>query len=139
MNTVQSVLCIMASVVVVGAPAFAAEPPACQDKNIFHRVKEAYQDSLTVRGQKATFKHVTLKETGVGATPGLVNQYAPSKDYFNKSRYCDAAIELDNGDKDQGFVRIDGRKDPDDKAFNFDLCTVKFDTFKDGCKDNKKP
>lgn len=139
MNRVPLIVCIMANVFVCGSPAWAAEPLACQDQKIFNRVKEAYEGSLMVRGNKAKFKHVTLKETGVGTTPALVNQYTPSKDYFNKSRYCDAAIELDNGEKDQGYVRIDGRKDPNDKAFNFDLCTVKFDTFKDGCKDNKKP
>ncbi len=134
---VSSWLIVTAIMGVVPPVVGAAEPLSCQDKKIFHRVKEAYEGSLMVRGGKAKFKSATLRETGVGAPPTGVNQYTPSKDYFNKSRYCEAAIELDNGDKDQGYVRIDGRKDPNEKGFNFDLCTVKFDTFQDGCKDAK--
>ncbi len=134
---VSSVLVAAAIVGAVLPVVGAAEPPSCQDKQIFHRVKEAYEGSLMIRGGKAKFKTAQLKEIGVGAPPAGVNQYTPAKDYFNKSRYCEAAIELDNGEKDQGYVRIDGRKDQNEKGFNFDLCTVKFDTFKDGCRDQK--
>ncbi len=119
------------------AVLLAAEPLTCQDQKIFYRVKEAYESSLMVRGGIAKIKHAELKEVGVAAPPAGVNQYAPSKDYFNKSRYCEAVIELDNGKKDQGYIRIDGRKDPIAKDFNFELCTVTFDTFQDGCKDTK--
>jgi hypothetical protein len=137
--TVTMVLGLLCVAVVVPPVSLAAEPPACTDKQIQSRVKQAYNGSLMVEGGKRSFKSATLKEAGIGAPPAGVNQYTPSKDHYNKSRYCEAAILLDNGDKDQGFVRIDGLKDPNEKEFNFDLCTVKFDTFKDGCKDNKKP
>jgi len=131
-------LLIVVAVTTGGTVALAAEPPSCADTRILSRVKEAYEASLMVRGSKHTYKQATLKDKGLGATPSGVNQYTPSKDFFNKSRYCETVIELSNGEKDQGWVRIDGRKDPNEKDYNFELCTVKFDPFKDGCEDEKK-
>jgi hypothetical protein len=78
-----------------------------------------------------------VRETGSDSPPPSVNQYTPSKDHYNKSRYCEARIRLDNGETDQAYFRMDGLKDGPENDFNFDPCFLSNDVAQNKCADQR--
>lgn len=119
-------------------PAFAAEPPPCNDKRVLSKLKQAYEFPGLSNPLGGKFQATEdVRETGLGPPPSGVNQYAPSKDYYNKSRYCEAHMRRDNGKTDQAYFRMDGLKDGSATDFNFDACFLSGDRFNDKCADQR--
>lgn len=118
--------------------ASAAEPLPCTDKRVVHNLKQAYE--VTLMGSKSGRQFQVVEDvrgTGSGFPPSSVNQYTPSKDHYNKSRYCEARIRLDNGETDQAYFRIDGLKDGPETDFNFDPCFLRNDVAQNCCGDQR--
>ena len=86
---------------------------------------------------KRKYRVEDLKEVGLAAPPPGVNQYAPSRDYYNKSRYCEGKIVIDNGESEAGYARIDGRKDSAVKEYNFAPCFIKHSTVSKDCANER--
>jgi hypothetical protein len=119
-------------------PSFAGEPLPCNDKRVLHNLKQAYEVTLMSTGTGRQFQAAEdVRETGSGPPPPSVNQYTPSKDHYNKSRYCEARIRLDNGEIDQAYFRMDGLKDGPETDFNFDPCFLSNDVFQNKCADQR--
>jgi hypothetical protein len=117
--------------------ASAAEPPPCSKPSVMSHVKQAYGGMLMLENSTRKFRLEDPRETGYGpAAPGA-NQYTPSKDYYNKSRYCEADIKLNNGDSEKAYYRLDGRNDDADIDYNFSPCFIKHNTRKDDCVDER--
>lgn len=116
-------------VLVTGAnAALAAEPAPCDRKDLLWKVKSSYATQQEMAHRSTKFNVGEAKELGYGPPPKGVNQYAPSKDYFNKSRYCQATITNEDGTTELAYYRIDGRKDPGVTEYNFDVCFPKYNT-----------
>jgi hypothetical protein len=119
-------------------PAYAAEPLPCTDKRVLHNLKQAYEVTLMGTKSGRQFRAAEdVRETGSGSPSPAVNQYTPSKDHYNKSRYCEARIRLDNGETDQAYFRIDGLKDGPETDFNFDPCFLSNDVLQNKCADQR--
>jgi hypothetical protein len=119
-------------------PAFAADPPPCSDNGILHNLKQAYEVSQMIDGSTLRWKSASeVREIALRATPPGVNQFTPARDYFNKSRYCEARIQFADGTSDSAFFRIDGRKDPQASDFNLDPCFLRYDISENGCADQR--
>lgn len=121
------------------APAsYAGEPLPCTDKRVLHHLKQAYEVTLMGTQSGRQFRSTEeIRETGSGPPPPGVNQYAPSKDHYNKSRHCEARIRLDNGETDQAYFRMDGLKDGPETDFNFDVCFLSNDLSQNKCADQR--
>jgi hypothetical protein len=120
------------------SPSFAAEPLPCTDTRVLHHLKQAYDVTTMVTKSGRQFHGAEeVRETGYGPTPAWVHQYAPAKDYYHKSRYCEARIRLDNGATDQAYFRLDGLKDSQATDFNFDPCFLSNDLSRDRCADQR--
>jgi hypothetical protein len=118
----------------VASSALAAEPGPCDNRHFLSNLKETFAMQQEMAHQSTKFKVGDAKELGYGPPPKGVNQYAPSKDYYNKSRYCQATITLEDGTTELTYYRIDGRKEPDVTEYNFDVCFPKHNNiFKDQC------
>jgi hypothetical protein len=129
---------ILVALLVYSPLAYAAEPLPCNDKRVLHNLKRAYE--VTLMGTKSGRQFQAAEdvhETGSGPPPPGVNQYTPSKDHYNKSRYCEARIRLDNGETDQAYFRMDGLKDGPETDFNFDPCFLSTDVSQDRCADQR--
>ena len=73
-----------------------------------------------------------IKEIGLGSAP--ISSLAPRpKDLKITSRYCQAALVLDNGEKDTLYWRIDVIVQGADRSTNYDHCSTRHDTFQDQC------
>ena len=119
-------------------PASAGEPLACDDTRVLQHLKQAYEVTRMSRPSARRVQAVEeVRETGSGAPPAAVNQYTPSKDYYNKSRYCEARMRLDNGATEQAYFRMDGRKDGPDSDFNFDPCFLGHDVSQNTCAEQR--
>jgi len=77
--------------------AFAAEAPPCNDEDVLYKVRRAYEFAFSTDKSDHKFRGEAVKETGYGGPNAWVNKHAPSKDYYHKSRYCEATMRLDNG------------------------------------------
>jgi hypothetical protein len=127
---------ILIALLVYTPLAYAAEPFPCNDKRVLHNLKQAYEVTLMGTKSGRQFQAAEdVRETGSGSPPPSVNQYTPSKDYYNKSRYCEARVRLDNGETDQAYFRMDGLKDGPETDFNFDPCFLSNDVFQNKCAD----
>lgn len=111
----------------------AADPPPCDNRNLLSKVRSSYATQQEMAHRSTKFKVGDAKELGYGPPPKGVNQYAPSKDYYNKSRYCQATITFEDGATEVAYYRIDGRKEPDVTEYNFDACFLKYNIFKNQC------
>lgn len=128
---------ILAVAGIADTVSFAAEPPPCSKPSVLSNVKRAYEGMLMLENSTRKFRLEDPRETGYGpAAPG-VNQYTPSKEYYNKSRYCEADIKLNNGDSEKAYYRLDGRKDDAEIDYNFSPCFIKHNTRKDDCVDER--
>lgn len=129
---------ILALLLVYAPLAYAAEPLPCNDKRALHSLKQAYEVTPMSTRTGRQFQAVEdVRETGFGPPPSSVNQFTPSKDHYNKSRYCEARIRLDNGETDQAYFRMDGLKDGPETDFNFDLCFLSNDVSQNKCADQR--
>ncbi|MGE0827557.1 MAG: hypothetical protein AB7G75_35190 [Candidatus Binatia bacterium] len=118
--------------------AYAAEPLPCDDKRVLHNLRQAYEVTLMSTKSSRQFQAAEeVRETGFGPPPPSVNQYTPSKDHYNKSRYCEARIRLDNGETDQAYFRMDGLKEGPETEFNFDPCFLSNDVSQNKCADQR--
>jgi hypothetical protein len=115
--------------------AFSVEPPACTDKVVSSDLRRAYQALFVMDDTKKKQKYriEDVKEVGYADPPRGLNQYAPSRDYYNKSRYCEAKVVTDSGETELAYARIDGRKDPAVKEYNFAPCFIKHSTLSKDC------
>jgi hypothetical protein len=131
---------VSVSLALGSAASFAAEPPPCNDEGVLHHLKQAYEVSQTIDGSKLRLKAAEdVRETGLrDASPNL-NQFAPTPDHFDRSRFCEARIVFEDGASDTAYFRIDGRKDPEATDFNFDPCFLRYDVSKNGCADQRVP
>lgn len=134
----QLVAIVLLPVSLSCAAAFAAEPPLCTDEGVLHQLKQAYEVSQMIDGSKLRWKAAEdVRETGLRQAPASLNQFTPSPNYFNKSRYCEARIVFEDGTSDAAYFRIDGRKDPEAANFNFDPCFLRYDVTKNGCAEQR--
>ncbi|MGH6804750.1 MAG: hypothetical protein ACREC3_15505 [Methyloceanibacter sp.] len=121
-------------------PAFAAEPPIYTDEGVLNHLKQAYKVSQMIDGSTLRWKSAEdMRETGLRQAPQNLNQFTPTPDHFNKSRYCEARIVFEDGTSDSSYFRIDGRKDAEATDFNFDPCFLRYDVTKSGCSDQRIP
>ena len=117
----------------------SAEPPPCSKPSVLSHVKRAYEGMLMLENSSRKFRIDDPRETGYGAAAAGVNLYTPSKDYYNKSRYCEALIRMNNGETEQAYYRMDGLKDESESDYNFSPCFVRHNTRKDECVDERQP
>src|SRR5262245_58269792 len=90
---------VLVALLVYVSFASAAEPLPCTDKRVLHHLKQAYEVTrMSTKSDRQFQAAEDVHEIGYGSPPPSVNQYTPSKDYYNKSRYCEARIRLDNGE-----------------------------------------
>jgi hypothetical protein len=129
---------ILAALLVYTPLAFAGEPRPCDDKRVLHNLKQSYEVTLMGNKSGRQFQAAEeVREIGSGSPPVGVNQYTPAKDYYNKSRYCEARVRLDNGETDQAYFRLDGLKDGPETDFNFDPCFLSNDVAQNKCADQR--
>jgi hypothetical protein len=119
-----------------GAPdAFAAddEPVACADKSVNRKIKDQYEFADSVRDSNRKVREVTdVKDLGLGSAP--ISSLAPRPQNLKiTSRYCQAAVVLDNGEKDTLYWRIDVIVQGSDRGTNYEHCSTRHDTFGDKC------
>lgn len=118
----------------------AAEAPACNDQNVLYQVRRAYEFALSTEGSSRTFQGEAVRELGYGGPNAWVNKHAPAKDYYHKSRYCEATMRLDNGQTEQAYFRIDALKVGEADNYNFDPCFIKHqDASRDECLYQRPP
>lgn len=117
------------------AQAFAADddPAACTDQRFNRRIKEQYELADSIRGANRRIREQTdIKEIGLGSAP--ISSLAPRpKNLKITSRYCQASLVLDNGEKDTLYWRIDVIIEGTERSTNYDHCSTRHDTFKDQC------
>jgi hypothetical protein len=131
---------VSVSLALGSAASFAAEPPSCTDEGALQHLKQAYEVSQMIDGSKLRWKAAEdVRETGLREASPSLNQFAPSPDYFARSRFCEARIVFEDGTSDSAYFRIDGRKDPEATDFNFDPCFLRYDVSKNGCADQRVP
>lgn len=112
----------------------AVEAPACNDQSVLYQVRRAYEFALSVEGSSRKFQGEAVRELDYGGPNAWVNKHAPAKDYYHKSRYCEATMRLDNGQTEQAYYRIDALKEGASDNYNFDPCFIKHqDASKDEC------
>ena len=120
------------------APALGAEPPLCADQRALHHLKQAYEVSPKIGGLALRWKSVeAVREIGLRDAAPSVNQFAPTRHHFDKSRFCEAKILFENGASDMAYFRMDGRKDRQATDFNFDPCFLRHDVLKNSCADQR--
>lgn len=120
--------------------AFSAEAPPCNDEDVLYKVRRAYEFALSVDKSSHKFRGEAVKETHYGGPNPWVNKHAPSKDYYHKSRYCEATMRLDNGQTEQAYFRIDALKAGEADKYNFDPCFIKHqDASRDDCLYQRSP
>lgn len=140
MNSKQLVSFVSVSLALGCATSIAAEPPLYTDEGVLHHLKQAYEVSQMIDGSTLRWQGTEyVRETGLRQASPSLNQSAPSPDYFDRSRFCEARIVFDDGTSDTAYFRIDGRKDPDAADFNFDPCFLRYDVSKNGCADQRIP
>lgn len=57
----------------------------------------------------------------------------PTPDYYDKSRFCETQVVLDNGETDTAYYRVDGQKDPSATDYNFDACFLRYKMARNEC------
>jgi hypothetical protein len=109
------------------------EPALCTDQRSNRRIKEQYEFADGVRGANHKIREQTdIKEIGLGSAP--ISSLAPRpKGLKITSRYCQAALVLDNGEKDTLYWRLDVIIEGTDRSTNYDHCSTRHDTFQDQC------
>jgi hypothetical protein len=116
-----------------GAPG-AQEPPLCADKESLKGLKKGY-DFLESQGEGLKLKEITaVKERALHAPPASVNQYANSKHYAVKSRYCEGVAQLSNGRSDPMYWRMDYLVDGAGHSINYDSCSLRHDLLDAQCR-----
>jgi hypothetical protein len=123
-------------VLLSGAPQAVAaddDPAACTDQRINRRIREQYEFADGVRGANRKIREQgDIKEIGLGSAP--ISSLAPRpKDLKITSRYCQAVLVLDNGERDTLYWRIDVIVQGADRSTNYDHCSTRHDTFQDQC------
>ncbi|MDB5883137.1 MAG: exported protein of unknown function [Ramlibacter sp.] len=117
-----------------GAAVGAQEPPLCTDKESLKGLKKGY-DFLESQGGGLKLKEITaVKELYLRPSPASVNQYANSKHYGVKSRYCEAVAQLSNGSSDPMYWRMDYLVDGAGHSINYDSCSLRHDLTDPKCR-----
>jgi hypothetical protein len=120
--------------------AHAVEALACDAPAILTKLQVMFQDSATLDPSVPRWQATEhVKETAYGPPPPFVNQDTPAPDHFHKSRFCEATIRFQDDHTETAWYRIDALKEGDEKAFNFDLCTLRTDLFVDQCAHDRPP
>jgi hypothetical protein len=110
------------------------EPPLCNEKQTLKDLRKGY-DFLESQGEGLKLKEVTdVKQLYLQAPPASVNQYANSKHYGVKSRYCEAVGQLSNGKTDPLYWRMDYLVDGPGHSINFDSCSLRHDLLDPKCR-----
>ena len=125
------------AILAIVSASSAAEPPPCSKPSVLSHVKRAYEGMLLLESSSRKFRLDDPRETGYGPAAPAVNLYTPSKDYYNRSRYCEVLIRLDNAETEQAYYRMDGLKDDSENDYNFSPCFIKHNTRKDQCMDER--
>jgi hypothetical protein len=114
-------------------------PPLCNEQSVLRQLRQAYIAKLTLHNLRQNFTPEGVAETGLGAAPPKANQFAPSRNYYNQSRYCQARLHLVVSPPDSAYWRLDGRTDPAGTDYGFDVCFPRYDTLAPGCPDQRPP
>jgi len=110
------------------------EPPLCTDKQSLKGLKKGY-DSLESQGGNLKLKEITaVKELYLRPSPPSVNQYANSKHYGVKSRYCEGVAQLSNGSTDPMYWRMDYLVDGAGHSINYNSCSLRHDLVDPKCR-----
>jgi hypothetical protein len=117
-----------------GSASGSQEPPLCTDKQSLKGLKKGY-DFLESQGEGLKLKEITsVKELYLRPSPPSVNQYANSKHYGVKSRYCEAVAELSNGKTDPMYWRMDYLVDGPGHSINYNSCSLRHDLVDPKCR-----
>jgi hypothetical protein len=110
------------------------EPPSCSDKESLKGLKKGYE-FLEPQGEGLKLKEITaVKELYLRPSPPSVNQYANSKHYGVKSRYCEAVAQLSNGRSDPMYWRMDYVVDGPGHSINYNSCSLRHDLVDPKCR-----
>lgn len=125
---------ILSVVIIDPSRVLAADAPACNDQDVLYKVRRAYEVALSTDKSAHQSKGEAVRELGYSGPNTWVNKHAPSKDYYHKSRYCEATMRLDNGQTEQTYFRIDALKAGEADKYNFDPCFI---NHQDASKDER--
>ena len=120
-------------------PGARTDPPGCSDSSVVNQLRQAYAAKMSLHGVRLRFRAENIRETGLGQSPRTANQFAPTRDYYGQSRYCEATLHLSVGVPDTVYFRLDGRKDGPVSDYNFDPCFPRYDTLDRECVGQRPP
>ncbi|BCA54544.1 hypothetical protein W02_16840 [Nitrospira sp. KM1] len=124
---------ILLTVAATPGISIAGPLPECDKKSVLNKLKEWYSLHLNMAKIPQAFSIENPHEVGTTVAPVRVNQYTPSPDYYDRSRYCEATIVLTDGKKGVAYYRLDGEKNLKAKGYNLELCSMNSDITKRGC------
>jgi hypothetical protein len=129
------IILIGAGMTLPGGIAKAAEPPRCDDAKILHTIRTQYEMAeLSGSSSRKLTSIVEPREVSLGQPPAAANQYATAETFIALSRYCEGSAQLETGDPDPLYWRIDQAKDGAEESVRVDHCSERHDVFQDKCQ-----
>ncbi len=129
---------VVAGLIGSNTTSLAADPPACADADVLKKIQLQYELSAHVRDP--TRKLVGIKdvrEVGLGAPPPSANQYATSTTLIALSRYCEGQAQIEAGELDPMYWRIDQAKEGAGEYTRMNFCSKRYDAFADNCESSR--
>ena len=133
MTTSKTLLAVLLAVVALPSISTAGALPECDKKSVLNKLNEWYSLHLSMKKLSQAFSVDNPHEVATVPPPAQVNQYTPSPDHYDRSRYCEATIARADGEKNSAYYRIDGEKNPNSKGYNLEFCSIKSDITQRGC------
>ena len=124
---VLAALCAFAGATLLpAAPARAQEalPPACGEPDAMKRIKRQYNDAAEMMQRTGRIKEIAeVKETHYGAAPKSFNQYANSNDHILNVRWCQATLQLTDGQTEPLYWYLADEQKGDKHSLLYDQCS----------------
>lgn len=121
---------------VSGNIALAAEPAVCDDPDVLEKVAFQYEMSESTRDASLVLVGITeILDLSIGPPPEGANLYATQTTFIEASRYCEGLAEIGPEEPDPIYWRIDAVMEDGVESSRVDHCSVRHDTFEDGCLD----
>ncbi len=134
MTAVKVILGVVLLALLATTSVTTAGPlPECDKKSVLKKLNEWYSLHLSMKKSSQSFSVDDPHEVATVPPPASVNQYTPTPDYYDRSRYCEATVVRADGEKDAAYYRLDGEKNPNAKGYNLEFCSMKSDVTKRGC------
>ena len=123
-----------ACMAMLSLPAYAEGMPKCDDPQILQKLKLQFRvlEGMSERPDEIT-QFTAVHETALGPPPRSANQYANDDVFIAETRYCESPILLKSGGNDSAFWTIHHFKEYGANSYRPDICSLKYDSWEDGC------